>query len=157
MPYLRFACLIAGFLVLLAPPAMLYPTGASSSELVPAAGTLIALMLAAASFFLVALAGHRIRTARAPLRLCALLMCAPFLAAIVALWNATTPPALWLSGLLLGFTLIVATVLASPLLRGPSPRRLRARESHLRRHHPLQLGSELNYLPISQPQQITRN
>ncbi len=161
MPYLRFACLLAGFLVLLAPPAMLYPTGASSNELVPAAGMLIALLLASASFFLVALGGHRIRLSRAPLRLCAILLCAPFLAAIASLWNAATPAALWLSGLLLGFTLTVAAILASPLLRGPSPRRLRARETHLR-HHPTphlepQLGSELNYLPLSHPQRLSNN
>lgn len=159
MLYLRLACLLAGFLVLLAPPAMLYPTGASSNELVPAAGMLIALLLAAASFFHIALTGHRIRHSPALRRLCALLLCAPFLAGAAALWRSATPPALWLSGLLLGFTLIVAAILAYPLLCGPSPRRIRAREVRLHRRQlgAAQLGSESNYLPITHQQRAPRN
>ncbi|MCD2518223.1 hypothetical protein LQ564_18095 [Massilia sp. G4R7] len=159
MLFLRLVCLLAGFLVLLAPPAMLYPTGASAKELIPAAGMLAALLLAAAGFFFVALTGHRIRRSPVLQRLCALLMAAPFLAGAAALWNAATPTALWMSGLLLGFTLIVTAILAYPLLQGPSPRRLRARETHQRRHHPLepQLGSELNYLPLSHHHQASSN
>ena len=151
MPYLRFACLLAGLMVLLAPPAMLYPTGVSSNELAPAAGMLILLLLAAASFFFIALAGH-LR------RLSALFLCAPLLAGAAALWGSTTPTALWLSGLLLGFTLTVGAILASPLLQGPSPRRLRARETRQRHHHhPLQLGSESNYLPLSHHHSLSHN
>ncbi len=159
MLYLRLACLLAGFLVLLAPPAMMYPTGASSNELVPAAGMLTALMLAAASFFHIALTGHRIRHSPALRRLCAMLLCAPFLAGAAALWRSATPSALWMSGLLLGFTLIVSAILTSPLLNGPSPRRIRAREvrQHRRQFAPHQLGSESNYLPISHHQRAPRN
>jgi len=159
MPYLRFACLLAGLMVLLAPPALLYPTGVSSNELAPAAGMLTLLLLAAASFFFIALAGHRIHRSPRLRRLSVPLLGAPFLAGVAGLWVSTTPTALWLSALLLGFTLTVAAILASPLVQGPSPRRLRARETRQRhhRHHSLQLGSELNYLPLSHHQPLSRN
>ena len=121
MPYLRFACLLAGLMVLLAPPAMLYPTGVSSNELAPAAGMLTLLLLAAASFFFIALAGHRIYRSPRLRRLSVPLLSAPFLAGIVGLWGSSTPTALWLSGLLLGFTLSVAALLASPSSKAPAP------------------------------------
>lgn len=140
MLLLRLACLLAGFLVLVAPPVVLYPTGAASGELAPAAGLLMAVLLAAASFFFIAIAGHHIRRSPELRRLAAMLQCAPFLVALVALWLAATPAALWMSGLLLGFTLVVAAVLAYPLLQGPSPRRQRARDvRHARRREPIAL------------------
>jgi hypothetical protein len=133
MLYLRLACLVAGFLVLLAPPVLMYPTGALPNEQVAAAGMLLALVLASASFFFIALNGHRIRYSPPLQRLCVPLLGLSFLAGGAALWRSANPAALWMSGMLLGFTLIVTAVLAYPLLQGPSPRRVRAREVRLRR------------------------
>jgi hypothetical protein len=100
------------------------------------------LLLAAASFFFIAIAGHRISRSPDLRRLGAMLLCAPFLAALVALWLAAAPAALWMSGLLLGFTLSVAAALAYPLLQGPSPRRQRARDvRHARRREPIALDA----------------
>jgi len=128
MLLLRLACLLAGLLVLLAPPAMLFPRGTTSGELAATSGMLATLLLAAASFFFIAAAGHRLRRSPDLRRLCLLLLGAPFLAAITALLRAADPAAIWLSSLLLAFTLIVSAALASPLLQSPSPRRQRARD-----------------------------
>lgn len=133
MLYLRLACLVAGFLVLLAPPVLMYPTGALPNEQVAAAGMLLALVLASASFFFIAFNGHRIRYSPSLQRLCVPLLGVSFLSAVAALWHSAAPAALWMSGMLLGFTLIVSAILASPLLQDPSPRRIRAREVSLRR------------------------
>ena len=46
----------------------------------------------------------------------------------VALSLATAPRTLWMSSMLLGFTMFIGLILAYPLLQEPSARRLRARE-----------------------------
>lgn len=131
MIFLRLACLLAGILVLVAPPAMLFPAGAAPdlgrSIVLPAA-----LLLAASSFFFIGMTGHRIGRSPQLGRLCALLLLAPLLAGMATLWRGADPATLWMSGALLGFTLIVFVVLAAMLLQGPSASRLRAREIHLR-------------------------
>jgi hypothetical protein len=127
MIFLRLACLLAGLLVLVAPPAMLFPSGAMPPFL------LIALLLASASFFFIGVSGHRIRRSAKLGRLCAASLLVTLLASAATLWISADPALLWMSGMLLSFTLIVALVLAYPLLQGPSPRRLRAREGRQNR------------------------
>ncbi|SFC64354.1 hypothetical protein [Massilia yuzhufengensis] len=122
MIFLRLLCLLAGVLVLVAPPAMLFPNGAMPATV------LVAMLLASASFFYVGVAGQRVRRSPRLGRLCTLLLLLPFLASAVTLWRSDDPAVLWMSGMLLGFTLIIGLVLAYPLLQGPSARRLRARE-----------------------------
>ena len=127
MIVLRIACLMAGILVLVV-PGMLFPNGAVGATMLGTVGFLVGMLLAASSFFTIALIGHRIKRAPQLRHLCALLLAAPLLAGVVALWRGVDPVSLWMSGWLIGFTLIVYLVLMYPLLRGPSARRLRARE-----------------------------
>jgi len=130
MIFLRLACLAAGILVLVVPPAMLFPNGVALPELSRSALLLVALLLAASSFFIIGMTGHRIKRSPGLGRLCALLLLAPFLAGAATLWRSADPLALWLSGALLCFTLLVSLVLAWLLLKAPSPSRMRAREKH---------------------------
>ena len=125
MIFLRLACLLAGILVLLA-PAVLFPNGAAN--MAKSAPMLLGLLLAAGSFFFIGMTGHRIK--RSPLlgRLCACLLLAPLLFAAVNLWLSAEPPALWVSGALLSFTLIVSLALLGLVLQEPSARHMRARD-----------------------------
>ena len=128
MIFLRLACLLAGVMVLVAPPVVLFPAGALSSSLPSTAAILLLLLLASSGFFFIAISGHRIKRKASLRGLGALLLGAPLLAGAVSLWLGTEPAALWMSGMLLGFTLIVLLALVYPLLRGPSAARLRARD-----------------------------
>ena len=139
MIFLRLACMVAGILVLVAPPAVLFPNGYAFPDLPRTVALLAALLLAASSFFFIGMTGHRIKRSPALGRLCALLLLGPLVAGVGTLWGSAEPMALWMSGALLGFTLIVALILALLVLQGPSPERLRAREGRPNRltvlHH----------------------
>lgn len=130
MIFLRLACLIAGVLVLVAPPAVLFPNGVAFPELSRSAVLLGAILMAASSFFFIGVAGHAIKHSPALGRLCALLLLAPFLVGAATLWRSADPLVLWMGGTLLCFTLIVSLVLAWLLLKAPSAGRRRARERH---------------------------
>jgi len=131
MIFLRLACLLAGILVLVAPPVVLFPKGAGAADLLGSTALLGALLLAASSFFFIGMTGHRIRRSPAWRRVCATVLLVPFLAGAATLWGSAEPTALWLSGALLGFTLIVSLALLLLLMQEPSAGRVRARE---RRH-----------------------
>lgn len=107
MIFLRLACLLAGVLVLVAPPVVLFPNGASTLELSRSAALLATMLLAASSFFFIGMAGHRIKRSPALGRVSALVLLVTFVAGSAILWGSAEPIALWLSGALLGFTLIV--------------------------------------------------
>jgi hypothetical protein len=126
MIFLRLACLIAGLLVLVAPPAVL--------DVPRSPSLLAALLLAASSFFIIGMAGTQIKRSPALGRLCAVLLLAPFLAGAATLWRSAEPLAIWMSGALLCFTMLLSLVLGWLLLREPSPGRIRAREK--RQHRP---------------------
>ncbi|MEX5746584.1 hypothetical protein [Massilia sp. X63] len=128
MIFLRLACLAVGVLVLVAPPAALFPNGAAFPDLPRSILLLVALLAAASSFFFIGVSAHRIRRAPALGRLCALLLLAPFLLGAVTLWRSADPLVMWMSGALLCFTLLLSLVLAWLVLKGPSASRLRARE-----------------------------
>jgi len=133
MNFLRLVCLMAGLVVLVAPPAMLFPNGGALPDLGRSVALQAALLLAASSFFFIGIAGHRIKRSRTLGRLSALLLLAPFLAGAATLWASAHPPVLWMGGALLSFTLIVSLALGSMLLAGPSPSRVRAREGRRNR------------------------
>ena len=133
MIFLRLACLLAGVMVLVAPPLVLFPTGVLSSDLPWAAATLLLLLLASSGFFFIAISGHEFKRKPSLRRLCALLLAAPLLAGVVTLWLGTEPTALWMSGMLLSFTLVILLALVYPLLQGPSAGRRRARDGRGRR------------------------
>ncbi|RZA36628.1 MAG: hypothetical protein EOP92_04380 [Lysobacteraceae bacterium] len=139
MIFLRLACLLAGILVLVTPPVVLFPNGAGAAELSRSAALLAILLLAASSFFFIGMAGHRIKRSPALHRLCAMALLAPFVAGAATLWGSAEPTALWLSGALLSFTLIVSLALLLLMVQEPSAGRVRAREGRQTRlpvvHH----------------------
>lgn len=128
MIFLRLACLMAGILVLVAPPVVLFPNGASAPELSRSAALLAAMLLAASGFFFIGMAGHRIKRSPALSRVSAAALLLTFVIGAAILWVSAEPTALWLSGALLGFTLIVAIALTLLMLQEPSASRVRARE-----------------------------
>lgn len=139
MIFLRLACLLAGVLVLVTPPVVLFPNGASTPELTRSAALLAAMLLAASSFFFIGMAGHRIKRSPALGRMSALVLLVTFVAGSAILWRSAEPTALWLSGALIGFTLIVSLALTLQMLQEPSASRVRAREGRQSRlpvaHH----------------------
>ena len=139
MIFLRLACLMAGILVLVAPPVVLFPNGASAPELSRSAALLAAMLLAASGFFFIGMAGHRIKRSPALGRVSAAALLLTFVIGSTILWVSAEPTTLWLSGALLGFTLIVSLALTLLMLQGPSAGRLRAREGRQSRlsvvHH----------------------
>lgn len=128
MIFLRLACLMAGILVLVAPPVVLFPKGASAPGVAHSAALLAAMLLAASGFFFIGMAGHRIKRSPALGRASAAALLLTFVAGSAVLWGSAEPTALWLSGALLGFTLIVSLALALLMLQEPSAGRVRARE-----------------------------
>lgn len=137
MILLRLACLAAGIAVLVAPPAMLFPNGAVTPNLLGALAMALVLMLAASAFFFITFSAHRIKRSPALRRLCVMLLGAPFLAGIATLWFGTDPNVLWMGGLLLSFTLVTGLALVYPILQGPSASRLRARDARPSRREPV--------------------
>lgn len=127
MILLRLLCIMAGIMVLIA-PSTLFPTGAIAAGLPQALAIYVVLLLASSSFFFIGVAGHLLKKSPKLHRLCLMLLGTPLLAGAVALSLATAPKTLWMSSLLLGFTMFVGLILAYPLLQEPSARRLRARE-----------------------------
>lgn len=128
MIFLRLACLLAGVLVLVTPPVVLFPNGASAPELTRSAALLAAMLLAASSFFFIGMTGHRIKRSPALGRMVALVLLVTFVAGSAILWRSAEPTAMWLSGALVGFTLIVSLALTLLMLQEPSASRVRARE-----------------------------
>ncbi|NNG24587.1 hypothetical protein [Telluria aromaticivorans] len=137
MIFLRLACLVAGIAVLVAPPAMLFPNGAVAPNLAGALAMPLMLLLAASAFFFITFAGHRIKRSPSLRRLCVMLLAAPFLTGVVTLWLGMDPNTLWMSGLLLSFTLVTGLALVYPMLQGPSAGRMRARDGRRSRREPV--------------------
>jgi hypothetical protein len=127
MLFLRLACLAAGILVLIAPPAMLLPGGPVNPSPAWTAGVVAAVLLPAAAFLFIGMNVHRVRRSPALGRLCALALLAPLLAGLLTMWRSANPTTLWMSGLMLCFTLMLCALLAKKLLRTPSPNRIRYR------------------------------
>ncbi|MCA1246803.1 hypothetical protein [Massilia sp. MS-15] len=127
MILLRLACLSAGMAVLVVPPALLFPKGVGFHSMDSAAALPAPLLLAALSFFFIALKVHHGRLSPALTQQCVQLLLAPLLAGVLALWISTQPLAMWMSAGLIGFTMVVLVALIAPLLQEPSAGRLRAR------------------------------
>jgi len=127
MLFLRLACLAAGILVLIAPPAMLLTGGPVNPSPAWTVGVVAAVLLPAAAFLFVGMNVHRIRRSPVLGRLCALALLAPLLAGLLTMWRSVNPTTLWMSGLMLCFTLMLCALLAQKLVRTPSPNRIRHR------------------------------
>jgi len=100
MMFLRLLCLVAGALVLVA-PAALFPTGAMAPDAGKAMIALLCVVLAAAGFFMVGMAGQRLRRSP-PLRLfAALLLAVPVVSSVALLSNGGSPALLVMAGAVL--------------------------------------------------------
>lgn len=130
MIFLRLLCLMAGVVVLVAPPVMLFPTGASMPNVLKAAAVLGGLLLASSGFFLIGMVGHRMRRSP-PLRtLAAVLLAVPLAASVAMFWRSGSPTMLSLCSMLLCFTAMLYLTFIYPVLRSPGHRPLRSEETH---------------------------
>lgn len=106
MMFLRLMCLIAGALVLVA-PAMLFPSGAMAPDAGKAGLALACVVLAATGFFIIGMAGRRLRRSP-PLRtLAALLLAVPLVASLFLLANGGSPLLLAMAGATLGLSMVL--------------------------------------------------
>ena len=87
MLFLRLACLVAGILVLIAPPALLFPSGPVNPSGLLIASQLAAVLLPAAALLFVGMNLHRIRRSPALARMCAIALSIPLLASVITLWR----------------------------------------------------------------------
>lgn len=129
--FLRLLCLLAGVLILVAPPAMLFPAGATGLDALRVAVLLIGLVLASSGFFLVGMAGHRMRRSWQLRALAALLLAPPVGASVLVMWRGGSPTMLWMCSLMLSFTLVLYLTVVCPVVSTDGPRRLRKREPRL--------------------------
>jgi len=125
----RFLSILAGALVLLAPPLFLF-SGTSAPAFFDGRTVLMmiaGLVLVASSFFFIGFAGGLMRRSTALRTLGAVLLAVPFTASVAVLWRATEPDLLWLSGLLLCFTVVLCVMVLFPDAGAGAQRSLRAR------------------------------
>ena len=106
MMLLRLLSLAAGALVLVA-PAILFPSGTMVPDAGKAGLALACVVLAATGFFVVGMAGRRLRRSP-PLRtLAALLLAVPLVASLILLANGGSPVLLTMAGATLGLSMVL--------------------------------------------------
>ncbi|WP_020655856.1 hypothetical protein [Massilia niastensis] len=140
MIFLRLLCLMAGVVVLVAPPVMLFPTGASMPNVFKAAAVLCGLLLASSGFFLVGMAGHRMRRSPRLRSLAAVLLAVPFAASVAMFWRSGSPTLLSMCSMLLCFTALLYLSFIYPVLRAPGYRPPRGDEMPEPQLNPLPPG-----------------
>jgi len=134
MILLRFLSMLAGALVLVAPPLFIFSGSAPTyfdgrTVLI----MMLGLTLVAGSFFFIGFAGGRMKKSARVRSIGALLLAAPFTASVAVLWRTTKPELLWLAGLLLCFTVMLFLSVLFPAAGGRRQRSMRAREPQLGR------------------------
>lgn len=127
--FLRLVCLAAGILVLVAPPMILFPVGAAAPDARFAAMFLACMASASSAFFLIGMAGHRMRRVPMLRSLAALLLAPPSLASAAVLWQGGAPALLWMCSLMLGLALVLYLTMVVRVVRTPGHRPLRRREA----------------------------
>ena len=129
MMFLRLVCLAAGILVLVAPPMILFPVGADAPDARFAAIFLACMASASGAFFLIGMAGHRMRRVPMLRSLAALLLAPPSLASAAVLCQGGAPALLWMCSLMLGLMLVLYLTMVVRVVRAPGHRPLRRREA----------------------------
>ncbi len=120
--YLRLASLFAGVLALIHPPLLLRSVAHAIPDMAEPFVMLGGMVLAAGGYFVIGLAGHRMRRSP-PLRsLAALLMMMPFAASATVVWHGGSPMLLRICGFLMAFTLVLYMTFIYPLMHTPKPR-----------------------------------
>ena len=128
MIFVRLLCLLAGIMILVAPPVMLYPNGNVMPDAFRAAGVLMGLTLASSGFFLIGMAGHRMRRSPQLRSLAGLLLAAPLLGSLAMMWRGGSPMMLWMCSAMLSLTIVLYMTFVMPLVSAQGHRRMRERE-----------------------------
>lgn len=134
MILLRFLSILAGALVMLAPPLFLF-SGTSAPAFFDTRTVLMmvaVLAAVAAIFFFIGVAGARMKRSASLRTLGAILLAVPFTASVAVLFRSHEADLLWLSGLLLAFTVMLFAMLMFPNAGANKHRALRARETRVR-------------------------
>ena len=122
--YLRLLSLIAGVLALIHPPLLLRSIAHRLPDMLEPFVMLGGMLLAAGGYFVIGLAGNRMRRSP-PLRsLASLLMMVPFTASAAVVWHGGHPMLLRACGFLMALTLVLYMTFIYPLMH--TPRRKRA-------------------------------
>lgn len=120
--YLRLLSLFAGVLALVHPPLLLRRISHLLPDIVEPFVMLGGMLLAAGGYFVIGLAGHRMRRSP-PLRsLASLLMMIPFAASATVVWHGGHPMLLRVCGFLMVFTLVLYMSFIYPLMHTPRPK-----------------------------------
>ena len=120
--YLRLLSLFAGVLALIHPPWLLRRVAHLLPDMLEPFVMLAGMLLAAGGYFVIGLAGHRMRRSP-PLRsLAALLMMMPFAASATVVWHGGHPMLLRVCFFLMAFTLVLYLSFIYPLMHTPRPR-----------------------------------
>lgn len=115
--YLRLLSLVAGVLALIHPPLLLRSIAHVLPDMLEPFVMLGGMLLAAGGFFVIGLAGHRMRRSP-PLRsLAALLLMMPFAASATVVWHGGHPMLLRVCGFLMVHTLVLYLSFIYPLVR----------------------------------------
>jgi hypothetical protein len=128
MILLRFLSAALGTMVLVAAPIVLFSgTGAAFAEGGQAFAFVVALLLVAASFFFIGVAGRKMKKSPSLRAIGAGLLAVPFSASSMIVWRGDDAAELWAGGTMLCFTILlfVAFVVqpASPHQRRPMRKR----------------------------------
>mgnify|MGYP000847653397 CR=1 FL=1 len=128
MMFLRLTSLAAGVLVLIA-PALLIRVGGMPPDAGRAGATLACVVLAAGGFFLVGMAGQRLRRSTSLRALAAVLLGVPTLASAALLWRGGSPSVLWLAGAVIGLSALLYLTLVYRTVPARTVSNLRRRSS----------------------------
>lgn len=129
MIFVRILCLLAGIMILVAPPVVLYPNGGMTPDAYKAVAMLAALVLASSGFFLIGMAGHRMRRSPGLRSLAGLLLAAPLLGSLGMMWRGGAPTMLWMCSLMLSLTVVLYATFVVPVVSAQGHRRMRDREA----------------------------
>ena len=121
--YLRLFSLFAGVLALIHPPLLLRSMAHLIPDMAEPFVMLGGMLLAAGGYFVIGLAGHRMRRSPELRSLAALLMMMPFAASATVVWHGgSSPTLLRICGFLMVFTLVLYMSFIYPLVHTPRPR-----------------------------------
>jgi len=121
--YLRLFSLFAGVLALIHPPLLLRSIAHLVPDMAEPFVMLGGMLLAAGGYFVIGLAGHRMRRSPELRSLAALLMMMPFTASATVIWHGVSSPTLMrICGFLMAFTLVLYMTFIYPLMHTPKPR-----------------------------------
>ena len=120
--YLRLLSLLAGVLALIHPPLLLRSIAYAIPDMAEPFVMLGGMLLAAGGYFVIGLAGNRMRRSP-PLRsLASLLMMMPFAASAIVVWHGGSPTLLRVCGFLMVLTLVLYMSFIYPLMYTPKPK-----------------------------------